>query len=751
MSDEPIATPEFTFTLNGEEVTIAADPKTSVLDVLRDSLGVLTMKAGCSPQGLCGCCTALVDGKPRLTCTLPIKSLVGKSVTTLEAVDPAVREALALAFTHEGGTQCGYCTPGIVLSASALLSPGPSQTLDPTEEELHRALAPHLCRCTGYTGILDSIRLAARGLRGEITIPETSRPEAREQVLGDRPFVDDLVRPDMLHAVLAWAPGPLGTVEMDLPEDSMLLRSSVQGAGEPIAVVWGATQGAARRRVKELDVRFTPAEAPPVPAAAPVSAPAVPGPGVHVEAVVRMATTDPVYLEPEAVLVVPDLSGSAPTITLYTASQRPAAELAAVRVAVEGQGARVRSRVLPSGGSYGGKTSTVPAITAARVALRTGRPVRLSLDLEEGMRIHPRRNGGEAAATVSGTTAGVVTAISGASGVRSGWTCGQAYAVPPGFEAPGGPGVRGEGVGLATLATERAVDGFARATHKDAFGVRRAAAGPAAKGLLDTLLLAWEDAGDRGCALACGGTGFGTVRVVAEVVSPSEVEVYCNVPELGQGRDAALVRILSRESGLGPEVFTVSWGDPDRTGEDAWGPVEAAAARTGRSLAALAGPLAGHVGVTITGAADPAPPGTAAVVVRLGAEGQVTEVHVAVPCGEDQDLLDVRRVAEGAAHMGLGAALSEEVATVTGPAGSMPETRFRMLGLLKSKVSPRIVGQVVVGGPAVDSADAAFAATAAAVCNAVSAFEGSGRAALPMKDSAAAKAVGVRVKAPPAR
>lgn len=741
-----MAIPEFTFTLNGEEITIAADPKTSVLDVLRDSLGVLTMKAGCSPQGLCGCCTALIDGKPRLTCTLPVKSLAGKSVTTLEAVDPLVREALALAFTQEGGTQCGYCTPGIALSASVLLSPGPSQNLNPTDDELHRALAPHLCRCTGYTGILDSLRLAAGALRGDCTIPDSPRPEAREQVLGDRPFVDDLVRPDMLHAVLLWAPGPVGDVEVDLPQDALRLRSRVEDVGEPVAVVWGETSAIAKRRAKDAKVRFTPDGRSGGASQGGVVAPAATGPGVHVEARVRMAPTDPVYLEPEAVLAVPDTAGACPMITLYTASQRPAAELEAVRGALAGAGARVRSRVLPSGGSYGGKTSTVLAIVAAQVALSTGRPVRLSLDLEEGMRVHPRRSGGEAAVTVSGTKAGVVKALSGAGGVASGWTPGDAYTAPSAFHAVAGPGVRGEGLGLATLATERAIDGFARATQKDAFGVRRAAAGPVAKVLLDDLSGVWERDGHRGCAVSCGGTGFGAVRVAVEVTSGAEVEVRCNVPELGQGRDAALVRIIARETGLGPGVFTVAWGDPDVTGDDAWGPVEGAAMRAAEGLAALGGSLADHVGVTIVGGADPAPPGTAAVVVRLGAEGQVTEVHVAVPCGDDQDPLDVRRVAEGAAHMGVGVALSEEVATVMGEAGPMPETRFRMLGVLKSKVSPRIVGHVVVGGPAVDSADAAFSATAAAVANAVSAFEGSGRASLPMKDSAAARAVGVRVK-----
>ncbi|MSP55698.1 MAG: 2Fe-2S iron-sulfur cluster binding domain-containing protein [Myxococcales bacterium] len=796
--------PVYTFTLNGRETTVAADPKASVLDVLRERLGVLTMKAGCSPQGLCGCCTALVEGKPRLTCTLPVKSLAGKSVTTLEAVDPAVREAIAAAFTLEGGTQCGYCTPGIALSVSAMLAPGPAQNLSPTDDDIHRVLAPHLCRCTGYTGVIDSIKLAACALRDGTPLVCPPRPEAREQVLGERPFVDDLVRPDLVYAVLVWAPFASGVAELELPAgappDLFVLALEVRHSAAPVAVVWGSSLAEAKalarsvvvRRVgpvgvmpaepaRPVDLRAEPGAALSAPAGGAGPAPPSGPKAVHMLADVQMATTDPVYLEPEAVLVVPTDEGAGPmSFMLYTASQRPAAELASVRESLRVPTDVVRARVLPSGGSYGGKISVVPARAALEVARRTGRPVRLSLDLEEGMRLHPRRAGGRADATISGTHAGfsrvavrIVEDAGAAAGQDLGWVgtatgeAGSPYAGDFRIESraesssnpPAGP-VRGAGVCLGTLAIERAVDGYARATGKDPFAVRRAAAGTSAGLLLDALGPVWSGGeGQRGLGLACGGTGFGRVRVVARVSSASEVELYCNVPELGQGRDAALVRILARETGLADDVFTVPWGDPDLTLDDAWGPVEPAARLAALALGRLVGPLEGHVGVTVTGEADAVVQGSAAAVVRLGPEGEIVEVHVAVLCGADQDPLDVRRVAEGAAHMGVGVALSEEVALTAGDAGPMPETRFRMLGLLKSKVSPRIVGHVVLmrgAGAAgagdsgcADCADAALSATAAAIANAVSAFEGSGRASLPMKDSAAARSVGVRLRPAP--
>ncbi len=757
---EPVA-PTFVFTLNGAETAVSTDPKTSVLDVLRESLGVLTMKAGCAPQGLCGCCTALIDGKPRLTCTLPIKSLAGKSVVTLEGVDPVVRDALAAAFEAEGGTQCGYCTPGIALSASALLAPG-EDGLRPTpaDDAIHRALAPHLCRCTGYTGIVDSIKLAGACLRGESEIPPSIRPEAREQVLGERPFVDDLVRPDMVYAVLVWAPGAVGTVEVADADGVLVLTREVRHACEPFAAVYADTQAAAKARARGLVAPFTPGMPAEEDSRGPVVArPDRMGDGVQSTICVTVATSDPVYLEPEAVLAVPLESGR---IRLYTASQRPAAELAELR----GLGFDVESRVLPSGGSYGGKTSTIPAKAAVMIAMRTGRPVKLSLDLEEGMRLHPRRPGGTATAAVTGDALGRIGELTvevdedGGLDRRFGtldlpYACGglvEALRAAACAESAGA--VRGATVLLGAFAVESAVDAYARGAGLDQLDVRLASADPLAGALLGALAAVWTGAPQaRGVALASGGTGFGDVCIHAKVRADG-VELTCNVPELGQGRDAALVRLVARESGLDPALFTVLWGDPEVTGADAWRPVEATAGVLGEGLREQAARFGGLIGVELSACGnEDAGSGHAAAIAILGPEGQLTEVHVAVPCGPNQDPLDIRRVAEGSAHMGVGVALSEEVATL---ADGLPETRFRMLGVLKSKVSPTIIGYAVpwqgVGldgeDAEVDSADAALAATAAAIANAVSAFEGKPRDHLPMKDSAAARAAGVRQARP---
>ena len=149
------------FTLNGAEVSVTTDPKRSALKVLREDLGHISLKPGCDPQGICGCCAALVEGKPRLTCTLPVKSLNGKSVTTQEGLSPLEAEAFAEAFVSCGGSQCGYCTAGFIMKSKVLLSENPS----PTREQLKDELAGNLCRCAGFIKIYDAVERAAAELR----------------------------------------------------------------------------------------------------------------------------------------------------------------------------------------------------------------------------------------------------------------------------------------------------------------------------------------------------------------------------------------------------------------------------------------------------------------------------------------------------------------------------------------------------------------------------------------------------------
>jgi len=142
--------------VNGTDVEVAAAG--TLLDALRDELGHREVKDGCAPQGQCGCCTVLVDGQPRVACVTPVARVAGREVTTLEGLDGAVRAALVDAFDRTAASQCGFCTPGIVVRLAALPRRG---AVD--ERAVRTALAAHLCRCTGFQPIVEAALGALAG------------------------------------------------------------------------------------------------------------------------------------------------------------------------------------------------------------------------------------------------------------------------------------------------------------------------------------------------------------------------------------------------------------------------------------------------------------------------------------------------------------------------------------------------------------------------------------------------------------
>src|SRR5674476_1462711 len=153
--------------LNGRQVSVDAAPGESLLEVLRERLGLRSMKDGCAPEGSCGACTVIVDGRAVVSCAQSASRVAGRHVTTLEGLSPEVRALWADSFAATGAAQCGYCSPGIVMKAHALLE----REAAPSREEIARALAGNLCRCTGYVKIIDAIGLVADGRRGEAPPP----------------------------------------------------------------------------------------------------------------------------------------------------------------------------------------------------------------------------------------------------------------------------------------------------------------------------------------------------------------------------------------------------------------------------------------------------------------------------------------------------------------------------------------------------------------------------------------------------
>ncbi len=151
---------QVTALINGRVEAVYARPLETLLDSLRDRLFLRGTKDGCR-EGECGACTVLVDGKPVLSCIYPVEAIAGRTVETIEGLHDELAERLKYALVNAGAVQCGYCTPGIVVTLVSLLRRHPS----PSETLIRNILAGHLCRCTGYTQIIDAtIAAAANGV-----------------------------------------------------------------------------------------------------------------------------------------------------------------------------------------------------------------------------------------------------------------------------------------------------------------------------------------------------------------------------------------------------------------------------------------------------------------------------------------------------------------------------------------------------------------------------------------------------------
>ncbi len=231
--------PTVSFTLNSEPVTVDYDEGMHFLALLREKCGITSVKDGCAPEGVCGCCTFLLDGKPALACLTDPEKVDGRDVVTLEGLPDRQRQLLAGAFVHEGAVQCGFCTPGIAVRTAHLLNKGLTENRD----RVKKALAGHLCRCTGYHRIVDAIQTAGEawsndsdgifdrpprrnaffgesyGLERTSTPPDgegvgadSPHYRGREQTLGEKSFVADLAVEGMLHAALVLSEHPRARV-----------------------------------------------------------------------------------------------------------------------------------------------------------------------------------------------------------------------------------------------------------------------------------------------------------------------------------------------------------------------------------------------------------------------------------------------------------------------------------------------------------------------------------------------------------
>ena len=258
--------------MDGIAVEVLDDGAT-LLEALRDRLGRHGPKDGCSPQGQCGCCTVLIDGAPRVACVTPVRRVAGRSVTTVDGLAPEVASAWGEALCATGGSQCGFCTPGIVVRLAALRAKGMDSTDD---DAVRQALLAHLCRCTGWQTIVE-----AWGALG-------AEPEARDlEAASERATIEGR-SPQRVGPEVALGRG--GFAEDTAPEGSLV--AVADGAG---AWVVGETLAEARARAGKVQGRRTTA-----PAVAPLTVP-----DGDWAATLRTSWVEPGYLETDASWCVP--------------------------------------------------------------------------------------------------------------------------------------------------------------------------------------------------------------------------------------------------------------------------------------------------------------------------------------------------------------------------------------------------------------------------------------------------------------
>lgn len=201
----------YTFKVNGKECQSSRDGR--LIDYLRDELRLTAVKEGCS-EGTCGTCTVIVDGKKGKACILKLSKLEGKSITTVEGIPEEEMKVYVHCFAEAGAVQCGFCIPGMIISAKVLLD----ANLNPTREDVKKAIHGNICRCTGYQKIEDAILMAAEFFREKKKIPAEpghlgitqrfKRVDVEEKVRGTGEFVDDIVLPDMAYGKALRSPYP---------------------------------------------------------------------------------------------------------------------------------------------------------------------------------------------------------------------------------------------------------------------------------------------------------------------------------------------------------------------------------------------------------------------------------------------------------------------------------------------------------------------------------------------------------------
>ena len=429
-------------TVNGQHIHTQADSDKSLLDFLRDDLNLTGVKNGCG-TGHCGACTVILNGQARRACTVKLVRANHSTVETIEGLSKdGLLHPLQSAFIKHGAVQCGFCTPGMILAAKALLDANPA----PTPEEIKQALAHNICRCTGYVNILRAVETAADILAQGVTRCPPPEPEekviatllvqdALERVSGRTKYAADQRREGMLHGKILWTAHPRAEIQSidtsaarsipgvvlvltadDIPgakltgkgnDQPVLADGRVNFIGDPVAVVFAESLEIAKAAVTAIQVEYNPL---PGVFEMQTTSPEIRTGGnlaqqTHLERgnpdevwpvctlVLEEDFSTPIiaqgFLEPEAGVAYPAQDGG---VVVEMASQDAFYDQRQVCAALDMPPEKVRIIQPPMGGSFGGKDGLTFQPLLALGALRTQRPVQIVLERAESLRVHVKRH-----------------------------------------------------------------------------------------------------------------------------------------------------------------------------------------------------------------------------------------------------------------------------------------------------------------------------------------------------------------------
>ena len=471
MSDQ-LDTQTMELKVNGQPRSVQAGPGEMLSDVLRYQLDLTGTKIACD-EAECGTCTVLVNGQPVLSCVYPAQKAAGDSIKTIEGLsENGNLHPLQEAFVKFGAVQCGFCIPGQIMTAAALMETNP----DPTEAEIRKALKDTLCRCAGYPTIIRSIQAASDSVRTgnpvadpQLPLPSkmrvigqvVARPDGVEKVDGSAKFADDYSFPGMLygatlragtpHAILrkldisaaSMAEGVAGILTAeDIPGEvnhGLVVKDwpalvgigeEVRYVGDSVALVVADTPESAQRALDLIEAEY---EDLPV-VSDPVQARKADAPDIHengnllkhikvrkgdlevgfeeadiiLEDTYHTAITEHAFLEPECAIARLTDEGR---IEVYVGSQIPYADRSQIARCLDMAEDEVRVIGTLIGGGFGGKEDIAGQIHAAMLAKATGRPVKILYDRHESMLVHPKRHATQIRVKLGAKNDGTLVAV----------------------------------------------------------------------------------------------------------------------------------------------------------------------------------------------------------------------------------------------------------------------------------------------------------------------------------------------------